>query len=75
MLVGSGLTGMGLPWAIHIAMWVLAAGSIVTVFQRVLAVRNSLGARELLPIAPAASTVEGTPNTDGEPKTDGEAEK
>ena len=40
VLVGSGLTGMGLPWAIHIAMWVLAAGSIVTVFQRVLAVRQ-----------------------------------
>ncbi|MCE4268112.1 CDP-alcohol phosphatidyltransferase family protein [Rhodococcus globerulus] len=59
VLVGSGLTGLGLPWAIHIAMWVLAAGSIVTVFQRVLAVRNSPGARELLPIAPAASDTEG----------------
>ncbi|ERB52971.1 CDP-alcohol phosphatidyltransferase [Rhodococcus sp. P27] len=75
VLVGSGLTGMGLPWAIHIAMWVLAAGSIVTVFQRVLAVRNSPGARELLPIAPAASTVEGAPNTEGDPKPEGEAEQ
>lgn len=66
---------MGLPWAVHIAMWVLAAGSIVTVFQRVLAVRNSPGARELLPIAPAASTVEGAAGTEGDPKPEGEAEQ
>ncbi len=52
VLVGAGFTGLGLDWAIHIAMWLLAAGSVITVFQRVLAVRNSPTARELLPIAP-----------------------
>lgn len=51
VLVGAGFTGLGLDWAIHIAMWLLAAGSVITVFQRVLAVRNSPSARELLPIA------------------------
>ena len=53
VLVGAGLTGLGLDWAIHIAMWLLAVGSVITVFQRVLAVRNSAGARDLLPIAPS----------------------
>ncbi|NLE78970.1 MAG: CDP-alcohol phosphatidyltransferase family protein [Rhodococcus sp.] len=49
VLAGAGLTGLGLDWAIHIAMWLLAAGSVITVFQRVLAVRSSPGARELIP--------------------------
>ncbi|WP_040791109.1 phosphatidylinositol phosphate synthase [Nocardia paucivorans] len=56
VLVGAGLTGVGgywgiewLTWAVHIAMWVLAVLSVVTVFQRVLAVRNSAGARDILP--------------------------
>ncbi|QNG18967.1 CDP-alcohol phosphatidyltransferase family protein [Rhodococcus triatomae] len=53
VLVGAGLTGLGLGWAVHIAMWLLAAGSVVTVFQRVWAVRSADGARELLPLAPA----------------------
>ncbi|MEU1523404.1 phosphatidylinositol phosphate synthase [Nocardia rhamnosiphila] len=55
VLVGAGLTGIGgywgigwLAWAVHVAMWVLAVLSIVTVGQRVLAVRNSPGAREIL---------------------------
>ncbi|MFC9517435.1 phosphatidylinositol phosphate synthase [Nocardiaceae bacterium NPDC056970] len=59
VLVGAGLTGIAghfdiawLHWAVYVAMWILAAASIVTVFQRVLAVRNSAGARDLLPIAP-----------------------
>ncbi|WP_327150619.1 phosphatidylinositol phosphate synthase [Nocardia sp. NBC_01329] len=59
VLVGAGSTGIGaywgidwLTWAVHVAMWILAVLSIVTVGQRVLAVRNSPGAREIL----------GTPN-------------
>ncbi|WP_328397221.1 phosphatidylinositol phosphate synthase [Nocardia sp. NBC_00416] len=55
VLVGAGLTGIGgywgidwLTWAVHVAMWILAVLSIVTVVQRVLAVRNSPGAREVL---------------------------
>ncbi|MGF7120957.1 phosphatidylinositol phosphate synthase [Rhodococcus sp. TAF43] len=59
VLVGAGLTGIAghfdigwLHWAVYVAMWILAVASIITVFQRVLAVRNSAGARDLLPIAP-----------------------
>ncbi|WP_040797183.1 phosphatidylinositol phosphate synthase [Nocardia higoensis] len=63
VLVGAGLTGIAghwgiewLTWAVHVAMWALAVLSIVTVFQRVLAVRNSPGAREIIPpTAKAAS--------------------
>lgn len=62
VLVGAGFTGIGgywgvewLTWAIHLAMWVLAVLSIVTVFQRVLAVRNAPGARVVVP--PAAPPV------------------
>ncbi|WP_433733559.1 phosphatidylinositol phosphate synthase [Nocardia sp. CA-129566] len=58
VLVGAGLTGIGgywgiewLTWAVHVAMWMLAVLSIVTVFQRVLAVRNSPGARDVIPPA------------------------
>lgn len=55
VLVGAGLTGVGrhfdIPWLqslIYPAMWILAAASVVTVFQRVLAVRRSEGAREII---------------------------
>ncbi|QBJ98304.1 CDP-alcohol phosphatidyltransferase family protein [Rhodococcus sp. ABRD24] len=55
VLVGSGLTGIAghfgigwLHWAVYVAMWILAVASIITVFQRVLAVRSSAGARDLL---------------------------
>ncbi|MFD6159403.1 phosphatidylinositol phosphate synthase [Nocardia sp. NPDC060256] len=58
VLVGAGFTGIGgylgihwLTYAVHVAMWVLAVLSIVTVFQRVLAVRSSPGARDVLPLA------------------------
>lgn len=54
VLVGAGLTGMGVWWAIHAAMWLLAVTSIVTVGQRALAVRRSPGATDLLPQAARA---------------------
>ncbi|MFE3544460.1 phosphatidylinositol phosphate synthase [Nocardia sp. NPDC059177] len=63
VLVGAGLTGIGghwgiewLTWAVYVAMWVLAVLSVVTVFQRVLAVRNSPGARVVIPPAPQQDT-------------------
>lgn len=66
VLTGAGLTGIAghfgigwLEWAVYVAMWLLAAASIVTVFQRVLAVRNSAGARELLPVKETPQGVEG----------------
>ncbi len=71
VLVGAGLTGVGrhfdVPWlqsSIYPAMWILAAASVVTVFQRVLAVRRSEGAREI--IFP--------PSTPPEAGSDGKAE-
>jgi CDP-diacylglycerol---glycerol-3-phosphate 3-phosphatidyltransferase len=57
VLLGSGLTGLAghfgidwLEWAVYVAMWLLAVASIVTVFQRVLQVRNAPGARDPLPM-------------------------
>jgi CDP-diacylglycerol---glycerol-3-phosphate 3-phosphatidyltransferase len=40
-LVGSGLHGLGVPYALHVALWVLAAGSIWTVGQRIVSVYRS----------------------------------
>lgn len=34
-LVGVGLQGLGVPYAIDVAIWVLAVGSVITVVQRV----------------------------------------
>ena len=54
VLVGTGFTGLGIPYAVHVALWVLLAGSAVTVVQRMVAVRReSRGLR--LPSPPAAS--------------------
>ncbi|MGH3881242.1 MAG: phosphatidylinositol phosphate synthase [Actinophytocola sp.] len=40
-LVGTGLTGFGVPYAVDVALWLLVAGSVVTVVQRLVAVRQS----------------------------------
>ncbi|MGZ8179789.1 phosphatidylinositol phosphate synthase [Williamsia sp. SKLECPSW1] len=60
ILVGAGVTGMGLPWAIDVAVWVLAVGSVVTVGQRMQSISRSPGARDLLPLDTA------TPEPTGE---------
>jgi CDP-diacylglycerol--glycerol-3-phosphate 3-phosphatidyltransferase len=64
VLVGAGFTGLGqyfgigwLGYAVYVAMYVLAVLSIVTVFQRVLAVRNSAGARDI--VTPAGTAESG----------------
>ncbi len=52
VLVGAGLSDLpffGLPWLLDVAMWVLAVASMVTVAQRVHAVRSSPGAIDPLP--------------------------
>jgi CDP-diacylglycerol--glycerol-3-phosphate 3-phosphatidyltransferase len=46
-LVGAGLTGLGVPFAIDIALWLLAGLQLVTVIQRMLAVRRSAQEREM----------------------------
>ncbi|GFK19024.1 phosphatidylinositol phosphate synthase [Corynebacterium glutamicum] len=45
-LVGLGLTGMGVPYAIDVALWALAVGSIYTVVQRLVMAGKSPLAKE-----------------------------
>lgn len=40
-LTGCGLTGLGVWWALDVALWLLTVGSVITVVQRVLAVWHS----------------------------------
>ncbi|WP_018177354.1 phosphatidylinositol phosphate synthase [Jongsikchunia kroppenstedtii] len=56
ILVGAGFTGLGLWWAIHVAAWILAVGSVITVFQRMWSIYHSPGATELLPIKGAVTS-------------------
>ena len=51
-LVGTGLAGLGVPYALDVALWVLAAASLFTVGQRLAEARRS--AQEIPP-DPAAS--------------------
>jgi CDP-diacylglycerol--glycerol-3-phosphate 3-phosphatidyltransferase len=41
VLVGTGFTGLGIPYAIHVCLCLLLAGSAITVVQRIVAVRRS----------------------------------
>jgi CDP-diacylglycerol--glycerol-3-phosphate 3-phosphatidyltransferase len=41
VLTGTGFTGLGIPYAIHVALSLLLAGSAITVVQRIVAVRRS----------------------------------
>lgn len=51
-LVGVGLQGFGVPYAIDVAIWLLAAGSVITVIQRLMLANRDARARET--IAPPA---------------------
>lgn len=59
VLVGTGLTGLGLWWAVHVAVWFLAVASVITVGQRMWSIAQSPGARDLIPIAAQPETTEG----------------
>ncbi len=49
VLAGAGLSGLfGVPWLLHVAMWVLAITSLITLGQRVHSVRTSPGAMDPL---------------------------
>src|SRR3954463_11806219 len=50
-LFGTGLAGLGVPYALHVGLWVLLAGSAVTVVQRIGAVRRG-AAGAALPVRP-----------------------
>jgi CDP-diacylglycerol--glycerol-3-phosphate 3-phosphatidyltransferase len=55
VLVGAGLSGLPgfpLPWALPVAMWLLAVASLVTCAQRLHTVRSSPGALD--PVRPSA---------------------
>jgi CDP-diacylglycerol---glycerol-3-phosphate 3-phosphatidyltransferase len=40
VLAGTGFAGLGVPYALHVGLWLLLAGSAVTVAQRGIAVRR-----------------------------------
>ncbi|MFT4395777.1 phosphatidylinositol phosphate synthase [Gordonia lacunae] len=58
VLVGTGLTGLGLWWAVHVAMWLLAVASVITVGQRMWSIAQSPGARDLIPLTPEPEDTE-----------------
>lgn len=47
-LVGIGLQGLGVPYAIDVAIWLLAVGTVFTVVQRVLIVAKQPGAQDTI---------------------------
>jgi CDP-diacylglycerol---glycerol-3-phosphate 3-phosphatidyltransferase len=47
VLFGVGLSGLGVPWALHVALWLLLVGSAVTVGQRIAAVHRGAAERAL----------------------------
>jgi CDP-diacylglycerol---glycerol-3-phosphate 3-phosphatidyltransferase len=65
VLLGAGLSGLfGLPWLLHVAMWVLAVTSLITLGQRVHSVRTSPGAMDPL------TKPDGTPTGNEKPEAD-----
>jgi CDP-diacylglycerol--glycerol-3-phosphate 3-phosphatidyltransferase len=53
VLTGTGLTGLGIPYAVDVGLWLLVAGGAVTVAQRVVAVHRGARGKSLTPSAPA----------------------
>jgi CDP-diacylglycerol---glycerol-3-phosphate 3-phosphatidyltransferase len=53
VLTGTGLLGLGVPYALHVALWLLLVGSAITVGQRFVAVHRAARARP----RPAAGAV------------------
>jgi CDP-diacylglycerol--glycerol-3-phosphate 3-phosphatidyltransferase len=67
VLVGAGLSGvwfLHMPWLVHVAMWVLAVTSLVTVGQRMHAVRTSAGAMDPLEKPESANSGENPETTE-----------
>nr|ABP46308.1 CDP-diacylglycerol inositol 3-phosphatidyltransferase [Mycolicibacterium gilvum PYR-GCK] len=61
VLVGAGLAGFPLfplPWLLHVAMWLLAVTSLITVGQRLHSVRTSAAAMEPLSVPDKPETTE-----------------
>jgi CDP-diacylglycerol--glycerol-3-phosphate 3-phosphatidyltransferase len=69
VLVGAGLSGVPFlhaPWLLHVAMWVLALASLVTVGQRLHTVRTSPGAMDRMKKPESANSGD-KPDTWGHP--------
>jgi CDP-diacylglycerol--glycerol-3-phosphate 3-phosphatidyltransferase len=47
VLTGTGLAGLGVPYAVHVALWILLVGSAITVGQRFAAVHRAGRGRSL----------------------------
>lgn len=54
VLLSAGLTGVGVPYVLAIALWLIAVGSTVTLMQRMATVRRQVAAREAETAARAA---------------------
>jgi CDP-diacylglycerol--glycerol-3-phosphate 3-phosphatidyltransferase len=63
VLVGTGFTGLGIPYALHVCLWVLLGGSAVTVGQRFAAVHHAARGRELPSHSPDAPPESAPPST------------
>ena len=46
VLFGTGLSGLGVPYAVHVGLWALLAGSAITVVQRLITVHRGSRARQ-----------------------------
>jgi CDP-diacylglycerol--glycerol-3-phosphate 3-phosphatidyltransferase len=78
VLVGAGLSDLPffpLPWTLHVAMWVLAVGSMVTIGQRLHTVRTSPGAMESLEKPDGANAGGEKPETWGHHPPAGQGEE
>ena len=53
VLVGTGFSGLGIPYALHVGLWVLLVGSAVTVGQRFAEVRRGSAGLAAPPSPPA----------------------
>ena len=53
VLFGTGFAGLGIPYALHVALWILLVGSAITVGQRIAAVhRGATDRPEAVPTTP-----------------------
>lgn len=55
-LVGAGLTGLGVPYALDVLLWLLAVASVATVVQRLVQVRMAAARAEAVGDAPGGAS-------------------
>ena len=56
--VAVGLSGLGVPYILQIGLWGLAVASVITLGQRMVAVRRGMAAAAAEPAAPAAKATQ-----------------